>query len=169
MLSFHGSTKFFILVLMFLKYVIFCVYPWCDLLWYNFFLIFQDSVWLVKKSWCVHCFSIHLFYYWISDRRRIRYALWWVFVRKSCRHKLVVSTSFWYWLLNVSSVQTSLKYTATIFWVANEMWVCYWLMVVLSFSFWSLCFWNMSLFVFILDAIFCGTIFFSFFRQCVTS
>ena len=28
---------------------------------------------------------------------------------KSCRHKLVVSTSFWYWLLNVSSVLTSLK------------------------------------------------------------
>ena len=29
---------------------------------------------------------------------------------KSCRHKLVVSTSFWYWLLNVSSVLTSLKF-----------------------------------------------------------
>ena len=28
---------------------------------------------------------------------------------KSCRHKLVVSTSFWHWLLNVSSVLTSLK------------------------------------------------------------
>ena len=34
---------------------------------------------------------------------------------KCCRHKLVVSTSFWSWLLNVSSVLTSLKYTATIF------------------------------------------------------
>ena len=34
---------------------------------------------------------------------------------KGCRHKLVVSTSFWSWLLNVSSVLTSLKYTATIF------------------------------------------------------
>ena len=34
---------------------------------------------------------------------------------KSCRHKLVVSTSFWSWLLNVSSGLTSLKYTATIF------------------------------------------------------
>ena len=30
-------------------------------------------------------------------------------------HKLVVSTSFWSWLLNISSVLTSLKYTATIF------------------------------------------------------
>ena len=34
---------------------------------------------------------------------------------ESCRHKLVVSTSFWSWLLNVSSVLTSLKYTATFF------------------------------------------------------
>ena len=43
---------------------------------------------------------------------------------KSCRHKLVVSTSFWYWLLNVSSVLTSLKYTATIFWIFNALWIC---------------------------------------------
>ena len=42
----------------------------------------------------------------------------WVFMsEKSCRHKLVVSTSFWSWLLNVFSVLTSLKYTATIFWL----------------------------------------------------
>ena len=35
---------------------------------------------------------------------------------KSC-HKLVVSTSFWswLWLLNVSSLLASLKYTATFF------------------------------------------------------
>ena len=44
--------------------------------------------------------------------------------QKSCRHKLVVSLSFWYWLLNVSSVLTSLKFTATIFWVVNALWVC---------------------------------------------
>ena len=43
---------------------------------------------------------------------------------KSCRHKLVVSTSFWYWLLNVSSVLTSLNYTATNFWIVNELWIC---------------------------------------------
>ena len=42
---------------------------------------------------------------------------------KSCRHKLVVSTSFWYWLLNVSSVLTSLKYTATYFWIVNALWI----------------------------------------------
>ena len=34
---------------------------------------------------------------------------------KSCRDKLVVSTSFLSWLLNVSPVLTSLKYTATFF------------------------------------------------------
>ena len=43
---------------------------------------------------------------------------------KNCRHKLVVSTSFWYWLLNVFSILTRLKYTATIFWVVNALWVC---------------------------------------------
>ena len=39
---------------------------------------------------------------------------WSVFVSIKL-HKLVVSTSFWSWLLNVSSVLTSLKYTATFF------------------------------------------------------
>ena len=33
---------------------------------------------------------------------------------KSC-HKLLVSTSFWSWLLNVSSFLTYLKYTATVY------------------------------------------------------
>ena len=43
---------------------------------------------------------------------------------KSCCHKLVVSISFWSWLLNVSSVFTSLKYKATLFWVVNALWIC---------------------------------------------
>ena len=38
--------------------------------------------------------------------------------------QIVVSTSFWPWLLNVSSVLTSLKYTAKFFWVLNAFWVC---------------------------------------------
>ena len=42
---------------------------------------------------------------------------------KNCQ-KLVVSTSFWSWLLNVSSVLTSLEYTATFFWVFNALYVC---------------------------------------------
>ena len=36
-------------------------------------------------------------------------------------HKLVVSTSFWSWQLNFSSVVTSLKYTATLFWGVNAL------------------------------------------------
>ena len=43
---------------------------------------------------------------------------------KSCRHKLVVSISFWYWLLNASSVLTSLKNTATVFWVVIALGIC---------------------------------------------
>ena len=43
---------------------------------------------------------------------------------KSCRHKLVASPSFWYGLLNVSPVFTSLKLTATLFWVVNALWIC---------------------------------------------
>ena len=38
---------------------------------------------------------------------------------KICRHKLVVSTSFWSWLMSVSSVLTSLNYTALLFWFVN--------------------------------------------------
>ena len=42
---------------------------------------------------------------------------------KSCRHKLLVSTSFWSWLSNASSVLTSLKYAALL-WFVNALWVC---------------------------------------------
>ena len=81
---------------------------------------------------------------------------------KCCRHKLVVSTSFWSWLLNVSSVLTSLRYTATIFLG------CYCVLSMMtvhgSFMFLILVFMFLKyvFFVFILDAIFCGTIFFIF-------
>ena len=44
--------------------------------------------------------------------------------KNNCRLKLVVFTSLWYWLLNVSSVLTSLKDTATIFWDVNAFWIC---------------------------------------------
>ena len=45
----HGSTKFLILFLMFLKYVFFVFVLDAIFCGTNFF-IFQDSVWLVKKS-----------------------------------------------------------------------------------------------------------------------
>ena len=38
---------------------------------------------------------------------------------ENCRHKLVVSTSFWSWLLNVSSILTSLKCAALLFLVCQ--------------------------------------------------
>ena len=41
----------------------------------QFFFIFQDTVWLVKSSWCVHCCSIHQFF-WVSDRCRSVFAQW---------------------------------------------------------------------------------------------
>ena len=77
---------------------------------------------------------------------------------KSCRHKLVVFTSFWSWLLKVSSVFTSMKNTATPFWLLMhygsadcpwEFWVLFLIFMFLKYVF----------FVFILDAIFCGTSF----------
>ena len=80
---------------------------------------------------------------------------------KSCRHKFVVSTSFWSWLLNVSSVLTSLKYTATFFGVlvrcgfAEISWSTK--ISILVFIFLKYVF-----FLFVLDAIFCGTNFFIF-------
>ena len=42
---------------------------------------------------------------------------------KSCRYKLVVSTSFWSQLLNVSSILTT-KITATIFFVVMVLMRC---------------------------------------------
>ena len=49
MLTVHGSTKFLILVFMFLKDVFF-VFVLDVILCGTSFFIFQDSVWLVKKS-----------------------------------------------------------------------------------------------------------------------
>ena len=81
---------------------------------------------------------------------------------KICSHKLVVSISFWSWLLNGSSVLTSLKNAALLISFVNTLWVNWLLMGLLGFGFWSLWFWKMSLFVFVLDAIFCDTNFFIF-------
>ena len=107
-------------------------------------LLFHSSILLVKRSLQKRICSVVIFC-----------------PKKSC-HKLVVSTSFWSWLLNASSVLTSLKYAALLFWFVNALCLCWLFMGVLGFGFWCLCFWNMSFFVFILDAIFCGTNFFIF-------
>ena len=109
----HESTRFLILVFIFLNYdfFVFVLYAiFCG----TIFFILQDTVLLVKKSWWVHCCSNHRFY-WLSDCCGSGFLLWWSLSERICRHKLVVSTSFWSWLLNVSSVLTSLKTTATFF------------------------------------------------------
>ena len=144
------NMSFFVFIL----YAIFCVT--------NFF-IFQDIVWLVKPSWCVHYCSIHQFY-WVSDRCRSGFAPWSFFIpKKNCRHKLVVSTSVWSRLLNVYSVLTSLKYAALFFWFVNALWVCWLFIGRLGFGFWYLCFWNMSfLCLFLMPSFVVQT--FSFFR-----
>ena len=133
MLKIHGITMFFDFCLYISEICHFLCYLWCDFLWYKFFFIFQDSVWLITSFWCVYCCSIHRFY-WLSDRCWSRFALWW-FLSEKCCHRLVVSTGFWSWLLNVSSVLTTLKYTATLFSVVNAFWVCWRFMGVLGFDF----------------------------------
>ena len=47
-----------------------------------FVFFFWDSVWLAKTSWCVHCCSIHQFY-WVSDHCRSGFPLCWFFIRKA--------------------------------------------------------------------------------------
>ena len=155
----HGSNRFLILVFIFLNYdfFVFVLYAiFCGTIFFNL----QDTVWLFKKSWWVHCCSNHRLY-WLSDCCRSGFALWFFLSEKSCRHKLVVSTSVWSRLLNVSSVLTAKKHSDH-FWFVNALRVCWQSMGVLSFWICSLCFWNMSFFVFVLDAIFYGTNFFIF-------
>ena len=94
-----------ILVFVFLRYVFFCVHPWCDFFVVQIFSFFW-TVWLGKKSWCVNCCSIH----WFSNLAIVTEAdlrCGDFLSEKSCRHKLKVSTGFWSWPLNVSSVLTT--------------------------------------------------------------
>ena len=50
MMTVHGSTNFLILLLVFLKYVFFFVFSLDVIFCGTIFFIFEDSVWLVKKS-----------------------------------------------------------------------------------------------------------------------
>ena len=123
MLTVHGSTMFLILVFMILKYVFFVFVLDAIFCGTNFFSYFRT---LCGKLSHLDVFIVVPF---ISSARLAIVAeadlLCGNFLSvKSCRHKLVVSTSFWSWLLNVSSVFTSLKYTATVFWVVNLLRIC---------------------------------------------
>ena len=148
--------------------------------WFNFFFLesslfmclsvmrffsLQVFPFLITVAGWYSCFDVLNFNHLFNSTSVAIVALansrWSVFIPINC-HKLVVSTSFWSWLLNVSSVLTSLKYPGTLFLGVNALWTCWRFLGVLSFYFAYLCFWNMSFFVFFFDAIFCGTIFFIF-------
>ena len=83
MLKVQWSTIFF-LILVFWNMSFLCLFLMRSFVVQVFF-VFQDIVWLVKSFWCVHCCSIHQLN-WVGCRCRSEFALWWFFVRKSCRH-----------------------------------------------------------------------------------
>ena len=122
MLTVHVSTKFLILVLMFQKYVILmCISLMRSLVVqiFSFFStvcgrlrnldVFVDVPFINSTGLAIVAEADLPCEDFLSE--------------KNCRHKLVVSTNFWYWPLNVSSVLTFLKNTATFFWVFNALWV----------------------------------------------
>ena len=111
-----GSWEFWVLILvfMFLKYVLFVFILDAIFCGTNFF-IFQDSVCGYFRNLDVFnnvqfINSAGLAIIAEADLRCGEFSS-----EKNCRHKLVVFTSFWNWLLNVSSILTYLKYTATPF------------------------------------------------------
>ena len=124
-----------------------CVYQWCGFSRYKFFLL---------RSQC------------LADINFLMSSFLSVYsILENVVTKLVVSTRFWSWLLKVSSVVTSLNYSAMLFWFVIVLWVGWRFMGVLCFWFWFSCFLNMSFYVFILEAIFCGTSFFLIFQDIV--
>ena len=166
MLTVHGTSGFLILVFMFLKDVFFVFVLDAIFCGTNFFK-FQETVWLVKPSWCVHCCSIHQFY-WVTIVAEVDLRSGDFLSEKSCRHKLVVSTSFWSWLLNAPSVSTSLKYAALL-WFVDALWVCWLFMGLLRFGLWYLYFWKM---IFFCVCSWCDLLWYKFFQfpgQCVAS
>ena len=74
---------------------------------------------------------------------------------------MVVFTSFWSWLLNVSWIFTNLKLTARLSRVNIALRTC-WRFLGFLVLILTLCFWNMSVYVFIHYSVFCGRIFFIF-------
>ena len=134
MLTVHGSTKFLILFFMFLKYVFFVFVLdaiFCGTFFFSSFFRTMCDFLRDLDVFIVVPFinSTGLAIVAAADLRCGD------FLSEKICHKLVVSTSFWSWLLNVSSVWTSLKLTATIFWVFNALWVYWRFMRKQSFEF----------------------------------
>ena len=96
----------------------------------NFF-IFQDIVWLVKLSWCVHCCSVQQLH-WVSYRCGSEFALWWFFVRKK------LSSQYWqFFFLFGLGFQTILELSQNwkselLFWVDNAFSTCWCYLGVLN-------------------------------------
>ena len=91
------------------------------------FLVTNFPFLITVSDWYYH-FDVFNFFQLFNSNGVVVVALaklrWKVFaVRKNCCNKLVVSTSYWSRLLNVSSVLTSLKYIATLFWFVFALWV----------------------------------------------
>ena len=68
---------------------------------------FDHSVWLILSFRCAHFYSFIQFY-WGNGHCISEYEL-------ECFYLNKVITSFWSWLLNVSSVLTPSKFAATLF------------------------------------------------------
>ena len=85
---------------------------------------------------------------------------------KSCRHKLVVSTSVWSRLLNVSSVLTTKKHS-DFFGLLMRCGGLLTVHVSTKFLILVFIFLKYVFFVIVLDAIFCGTNFFFVFQDTV--
>ena len=96
----------------------------------NFF-IFQDIVWLVKLSWCVHCCSVQQLH-WVSYRCGSEFELWWFFVRKK------LSSQYWqFFFLFGLGFQTILELSQNwkselLFWVDNAFSTCWCYLGVLN-------------------------------------
>ena len=115
MLTVHGITRFLILVFMYLKYVIFVFI--LDEIFCGTSIFLGQFVASKDILMCSLLFHSSLLPGQRSLRKRISAVL--IFCTKKLSSQIVVSTSFWSWLLNISSVLTSLKFTATICWCVN--------------------------------------------------
>ena len=98
------------------------------------FFIFQDIVWLVKKSWCVLCCSIHQFY-WVSDIAEADLRCGEFLSEKNCRHS---TGSFSFFLVLTTRYPLSFykfEKQSCLFDVDNAFFICWCYLVVLNFWF----------------------------------
>ena len=139
MLKVNRRTSFLVLVFFFWNKSFFVFI----LLWYNFFLIFQDTVWQLSHLdvFIVVPFISSTGLVIIAEAEMGRGDF---LSEKSCRHKLVVSTSFWSWLLKFLQFWH--------LWKTQRPFCGFYCVVDMlaahgssGFRLWFLCYWNMSL------------------------